>query len=121
MAITLEALREFFENTRRLRSDGRARFDIDGVCRWSFFFVDTDEAKLVTLGLHLEEQGYEGVGLLRPNPEDGHQETLFLRADRVEVHSVDSLHMRNGQLEELAVRFGIAAYDGMDVGAVDGP
>jgi hypothetical protein len=121
MAIELATLKDFFENTRRLRTDGRARFNIDDVCRWSFFFVDSDKVKLVTLAHHLEELGYEIAGLLTPNPGDEDQKTLFLRVDRVEVHSVDSLHERNAQLAEVASRFGIAAYDGMDVGAVDGP
>jgi hypothetical protein len=40
--------------------------------------------------------------------------------DKLEVHSVDSLHERNAQLAVVAARFGVAAYDGMDVGAVDG-
>jgi len=66
------------------------------------------KTKLVTLGRHLEELGYEIVGLLTSNPEDEDQKTLFLRADRVEVHSVDSLHERNAQLGDIALCYGQA-------------
>ena len=121
MTIARNTLQDFFENTRRLRRDGRARFDVDGPCRWSFFFVDSDESKLLELGRHLEELGYEIVGLLMPTPEDEDQETIYLRADRIETHSLDSLYERNAELDKLALRCGVAAYDGMDVGAVDGP
>jgi len=121
MTIALNTLQDFFENTRRLRRDGRVRFDVDGQCKWSFFFVDSDESKLLELGRRLEELGYEIVGLLRPAPEDEDQKTIYLRADRIETHSLDSLHARNAELDKVALRFGVDAYDGMDVGAVDGP
>jgi hypothetical protein len=42
----------------------------------------------------------------------------FLQVDRVETHSVDSLHTRNENLALLAYRFGLT-YDGLDVAPVD--
>jgi hypothetical protein len=119
--ITKDTLQEFFENTRKLRDTGEAPFDIDTVCRWSFFFIDSDKKKLTKLGLHLEDNGYEIIGFLEPSPDDEDQETIFLRADRVEQHSVESLHARNLELYKVAEQFNIQDYDGMDVGAIDSP
>lgn len=119
--ITRETIEDFFANTRRLRDEGRARFNIDSTCRWSFFFVDSDKEKLVNVGMYLEDSGYEVIGFLEPGPEDEDQETIYLRADRVEQHTVDSIMERNSQLYAVAEHFGVHDYDGMDVGAVDGP
>lgn len=119
--ITKEMLQDFFNQTRKLRDEKKVRFDIDAVCRWSYFFVDRDEAKLAKLGRSLERDGYENVGFLEPSPDNDKGETIFLRADRIERHTVESLHAKNLELYELAERFGVESYDGMDVGAVDGP
>ena len=116
--ITREALESFFEDTRQLREDGKAKWDIDDVCRWSFFFVDADREKLLRAARELESQGYENHGLLDPSP-DG-EEAEFLRVDRLERHTVDSLLARNDQLDAFAKQMGLQGYDGMDVGAVDG-
>ena len=91
---------------------------MDRKCRWSYFFVDSDEAKLAALARELQAMGYENHGFLTP---EGEGKGLFLRMDRIEVHTVESLHARNLQLAALAERFGVNAYDGMDVGAIDGP
>jgi hypothetical protein len=119
--ITKETLQGFFENTRKLRVEEKARFDIDGLCRWSFFFVDKNREKLTAVGRYLEDNGYEVVGFLEPTPKDDDQETIYLRTDRVEKHSVESLDERNRELYAVAERFDVQDYDGMDVGAVDGP
>ena len=118
--ITSEQIRDFFDQTRQLKEEGRARFDIDEVCRWSYFFIDTDRKKLTRAGKHLEKQGYEIIGFLEPTPEDDDQETLYLRFDKIERHTPDSLLARNAELYKLAADFGLEDYDGMDVGAVDG-
>ncbi|HQM64929.1 MAG TPA: ribonuclease E inhibitor RraB [Acidobacteriota bacterium] len=119
--ITRETLQDFFENTRNLRDEGRARFDIDGICRWSYFFVDTSREKLARVGAFLDASGYEVVGFLEPDPQNEDQDTLYLRADRIEKHTVDSLHERNQELYTIAEQFNVGDYDGMDVGAPDGP
>ena len=119
--IARDELESFFEDTRRMRDDGRTQWDIDDVCRWSYFFVDPDPEKLLRAGLELERQGYENQGLLDPSPKADEQESQYLRVDRVERHTVDSLLARNDQLDAFAKQRGLEAYDGMDVGAVDGP
>ena len=113
-------IEDLFANTRKLRQEGRAKWDIDGVCRWSFFFVDADRERLVRAGEALERAGYELVGLLEPDENDD-QETIYLRVDCVERHTVDSLMSRNAELYSFAASHGLADYDGMDVGAIDGP
>ena len=119
--ITRETLEEFFNDTRTLTQSGDAQFDIDDVCRWSFFFTDSDPVKLVAVAKQLETDGYEYVGLLEPTPDDDDQETIYLRCDRVEQHTVDSLIQRNSEFYALAAEAGLGSYDGMDVGHVDGP
>ena len=118
--ITRKTILAFFDHTRQLEREGRARFDIDQVCRWSFFFVDADREKLRRAGHFVEQQGYEVVGFLEPTPEDDDQETIYLCFDKVERHSPDSLLARNAELYKIAADFDLD-YDGMDVGAIDGP
>jgi len=119
--ITKDVLIGFFDDTRALRTRGKARFDIDDVCRWSYFFVDEDRAKLFRLADSLKQVGYVNVGLLDPSPNDDDRRTLFLRMDCVERHDVDTLYARVLELYEVARRHGVSAFDGMDVGAVEGP
>jgi hypothetical protein len=44
-----------------------------------------------------------------------------LHVEKAEVHSVDSLHARNGELMAFAQENQLASYDGMDVGPVGAP
>jgi hypothetical protein len=117
--ISRTTLISFFADTRRLRQTGKAHFDVDDICRWSFFFVDPSRSKLEPLAKHLAQLDYELKGFLGPDP-DSDRSVYFLRVDRVERHTVDSLAARNDQFYELASRFGVEDYDGMDVGGVDG-
>jgi hypothetical protein len=118
--ITKETLIAFFDNTRKLNATGKARFDIDHECRWSFFFTDPDRDKLTVAGRYLETIGYDVRGFLDPSPDD-HKKLIFLRFDMIETHTPESLFERNTFLYALAERFELDSYDGMDVGAVDGP
>lgn len=118
--ITREVLEGFFEDTRARWERGATRFNIDEVCRWSFFFVDPDPAKLEPVADYLQAKGYEIKGFLEPDEKDD-EPVWFLRADRVEQHTVESLHVRTLELYATAAEFNVEDYDGMDVGAVDGP
>jgi hypothetical protein len=119
--ISQEMIEDLFVRTRQLRMEGRVAWDIDDVCRWSYFFVDSSKEKLLDAARELERAGYEPIGFLEPEPEDEDQETIFLRVDRVERHTVASLLARNDELYAIAARLGLRDYDGMDSGAVDGP
>jgi hypothetical protein len=117
--ITRDQVESLFEHTRQLRREGRIDWDIDGVCLWTYFFVDSSRARLTRLGEHLLQHGYENAGVLDASPEDEDQETIHLQVDRVEQHTVDSLTARNDELYALARRFKVRDYDGMDNGPVD--
>jgi hypothetical protein len=119
--ITQQQIADFFQSTRQLKRDGRAHYDIDQTCRWSYFLTDTNREKLTLAGRYIEQQGYEVIGFLEPTPEDDDQQTLYLRFDKIERHTPDSLLARNAELYKVAADFKLASYDGMDVGAVDGP
>jgi hypothetical protein len=112
-------IEDLFARTRQLARDGCAGWDIDDVCRWSYFFVDPDPDRLLAAGEALEADGYELVGLL--DDEEEEPESFLLRVDRVEQHTVESLVARNAELYAFAERHGLEGYDGMDVGAVEGP
>lgn len=74
--------------------------------------MDTSRSKLEPLADHLQQLGYETRGYLEPDSESD-REVYFLRVDRVERHTVDSLAARNDEFYELASRFGVESYDGM--------
>jgi Regulator of ribonuclease activity B len=118
--ITRDQLESFFSETRNAFIDGRAKWSIDELCTWSYFFVDHSAKKLAPVAGHLDSLGYEIVGYLEPDPEDVDQ-IYYLRADRIGSHGVDSLLARNAELYAIASQLGVSNYDGMDVGAVDGP
>jgi hypothetical protein len=85
---------------------------------WSYFFIHKDIQMLEVARPLLEMSNYQFVAYLEPSPENDNP-VYYLRVDRVETHSVDSLHARNEELAALAHRLGVT-YDGMDVGPVGG-
>jgi hypothetical protein len=116
--ISRDTLISFFNDTRLLYQEGDAKFDIDDTCLWTFFFVDPSAEKLEPLASYLTTLGYDYKGILPPDPNAAHP-LFFLRVDRAERHTVDSLDSRNVELHGLATRFGVEGYDGMDVGEID--
>ena len=117
--ISLDVLKAFFEETRDFTSQHEANFDIDKVCRWSFFFGGSSEQKLTALGSHLESEGYEPIGFIEADEEDDNPDLIYLRVDMEELHTVDTLHKRNQTLFALVKEFDVEAYEGMDVGPVE--
>jgi len=118
--IALTQLEEFFSETRRTYESGRSTWNIDGECRWSYFFIDTERAKLLPIAEQLALAGYEFVGTLDPDESDENP-VFYLRLDRIEKHSPASLHERNQLLYKIAAQFEVLSYDGFDVGAIEGP
>jgi Regulator of ribonuclease activity B len=112
--IEIEDLEKLFEIVRSNKC-----CDLSQPCLWSYFFTDSNRARLLAVAPELESLGYAVVALLEPTPEDDDQETLFLRFDRVERHTVDSLHQRNCELYAFAEIHGFASYDGMEVGPAE--
>jgi hypothetical protein len=97
----------------------RAKWSIDDVCLWGYFFTDHDAQKLLAAAPILEGMGYRVVGLREPTPEDDDQELLVLHVEKKELHTVDTLDDRNRELTRFAEEFGLESYDGMDVGPVE--
>jgi hypothetical protein len=117
--ITKAMIEAFFEETREFTREGQAKFDIDEPCRWSYYFGDSSEEKLTRLGSYLESEGYEPIGFLEADEEDEDPDTIYLRVDMQELHSVESLHQRNQEFLALVAEYGLASYEGMDVGPLD--
>ena len=114
--ITRNDLEEMFANAR-----ARAKWNIDDVCLWGYFFTDHDRDKLSTAASALEGMGYRVVGFLEPTPDDEDQGLIFLHVEKEELHTVGSLDARNHELYQFAEEFGLESYDGMDVGPIDDP
>ena len=109
--ISLARLEQLFQDMK-----SEAGWNTDGDLLWGYFFVDEDPAKLRRLAETLQDGGYHVVGI---SPEDDGIASR-LHVERVETHTPRSLDRRNQELEALAARFGVEAYDGMDVGPVSG-
>jgi hypothetical protein len=107
--ITLDQLKDMFASMKQ-----DAPFDADGELLWGYFFTDADKKKLRPVADELVQLGFREVALYRTDD----RKTYFLHVERVEKHTPESLHERNTEFYEIAERFGIESYDGMDVGPV---
>ena len=113
--ITKQALEEMFQGMKE-----SAEWDLSGPLLWGYYFTDESPEKLRDAGALLERQGYRVINIYRA--EDGASSRTshwWLHVEKVEQHTVDSLHQRNVGLYAFAAKYGLGAYDGMDVGAVD--
>ena len=108
--ITLDQLKDMFASMKE-----EAPFDADGDLLWGYFFTDADKKKLRPVADELASLGFREVALYRTDD----RKTYFLHVERVEKHTPESLHERNAEFYEIAERFGIESYDGMDVGPVE--
>ena len=114
--ITRDDLQEMFDSAK-----AGAKCNIDDVCLWGYFFTNHDRENLSAAAPVLERMGYRVVGFLEPTPDDDDQTQLFLHVEKEELHTVDSLDVRNQKLYRFADEFGLDSYDGMDVGPIDDP
>jgi hypothetical protein len=92
--------------------------DIDAPLLWGFFFTDPSAKKLQKLAKHLKKDGFRFVDLYVPELDDDEDEYYFLHVERIEHHTVGTLHKRNQEFYALADKFCIRTYDGMDVGQI---
>jgi hypothetical protein len=111
----LEGIKEIFE-TAKIEDN----WDLDGEMLYSYYFVDTDADKLEELGLELEEKGYEFLGIFELGEEDSEEPTgeYLLHIDKVEIHTPDSLAVRNVEFSKLSAEREIDSYDGWEFGEV---
>jgi hypothetical protein len=113
--IELEQLQQMFH--RIVEGPG---WDLSRPMRWGFFFVDSSAERLERAVSIFESRGYRFVAILRQEPDEVVDGVAFcLHVERDEVHTPDSLHARNAQLEDLAEELGLDGYDGMDVGPIE--
>ena len=109
VSIALEQLETMFESMR-----SKSGWDTDTPLLWGYFFTDEDAGKLEPVASFLSQGGYRVVDIYPTD--DG--STTFLHVEKVEQHTPHSLFERNKVFDALAEEFGIASYDGMDVGPV---
>ncbi|KAB7772443.1 hypothetical protein CKY51_00640 [Xanthomonas maliensis] len=110
----MSALKEMFAHIR-----AESDWNLDGPLRWEYFFTDPAQAPLQRLAEQLGSDGYRVIDIFlgERDEDDGDDENAyFLHVDKVERHTLESLQQRNAELDALAARFHVAAYDGMDVG-----
>lgn len=108
--ITLRDLDDMFASMR-----AKTKWDVDGEMLWGYFFTDPDPKKLERLVQPLTSSGYRFVRIYETDDRSTH----FLHVERVEKHTPQTLHARNEELYRLAGEYGLASYDGMDVGPVE--
>ena len=110
--ITKESLDEMFAN---MATD--TPWDLTKPMLWGYFFTGLSNEKLERSAPLLLAQGYRLVDIYLADKEESNEADLWwLHVEKVEIHTVDSLHNRNIELYRFADEQGIDSYDGMDVG-----
>jgi len=100
---------EMFQGIR-----SKTSWNADGDLLWGYFFMDPQQEKLKPLAAALAAAGYR-VASIGPS-QDGR--THVLHVEKVETHTPQSLNERNIEFYRLAEKYGVATYDGMDIGPV---
>jgi hypothetical protein len=108
--ITKEQLQSMFDSMRR-----DAPWKVDGPLLWGYYFTNATPEPLKQAAVQLEALGYRVVDISE-RPSAASSARWWLHVERVETHSVESLLLRNQQLYELAAKWKLSSYDGMDVG-----
>ena len=109
--ITKEEMIELFADMEK-----NAPWDTSKPLLWGYFFADQSKTKLELAQLLLKTKGYQIVGIYDSKPESDTPALWWLHIEKVEKHTVDTLHERNQEFYKFAEEHQIASYDGMDVG-----
>ena len=91
-------------------------WDMTGEMLWGYFFTDDDQGKLHALADRLSSQGYQFVEISEGDESD---DPLTLQVEKIEIHTPDTLFVRNQELAAIAEEMKVGSYDGMDVGSLD--
>lgn len=95
----------------------QTQWDISKNMLWGYFFTNPSRQPLELASRDLAKSGYRVVQIYLSDKKNSNDPDLWwLHVERVEIHSVTSLFKRNAELSALAARYGLASYDGMDVG-----
>jgi hypothetical protein len=109
--ITKEEMVALFDDMKQ-----NAPWDLSKPLLWGYFFADADKAKLETAQALLKAKGYQVVGIYDSKPEGDSPALWWLHIEKVEKHTVDTLHARNQEFYKFAEEQQLESYDGMDVG-----
>lgn len=111
----LEGINELFDAART--EDG---WNLDEEMLFSYYFIDTDVDKLEKLGIKLDDEGFDYIGVYELGEEDSDEPSgeFMLHIDKVEIHTPESLAQRNVEFQKLAEEHGIETYDGWEFGEV---
>lgn len=109
--ITKEEMVELFADMKQ-----NAPWDISKPLLWGYFFADPVKEKLEGAAPLLEAKGYQVVGIFDSNPDSDTPALHWLQIEKVEKHTVDTLHARNQEFYKFADEHQLESYDGMDVG-----
>jgi hypothetical protein len=112
----------------QLRQQG---VDPEQTLMWSYFFTDEKSPARLQLAVpKLEELGYKFVSIFvaepgsEPQVLDGrtyeNPPLYALQVQRLEAHTINSLHSRNQKLHEFSEDNDLFSYDGMSVGTATG-
>lgn len=114
--ITKDSLVEMFANISK-----KTTWDMSGPMLWGYFFTDSSPQKLESVVSELEKGGYRYVEIFQADKESQSEpDVWWLHVEKVEIHSPETLNIRNQQLYEFARKHGLDSYDGMDVGPASG-
>lgn len=112
MAISKAELREMFAIMA-----AESGWDLTKPLLWGYFFTHDEPEPLRQAAMELQRQGYSVVDVNMADKEAPREPDVWvLHVERVECHTVDSLHKRNQVLGLFATAHGLDSYDGMDVG-----
>jgi hypothetical protein len=109
--ITKEEMVELFADMKQ-----NAPWDIAKPLLWGYFFADPTKSKLESAAALLMAKGYKTVGIYDSKPEADTPALWWLHVEKIEKHTVDTLHARNQEFYKFVEEQQIEAYDGMDVG-----
>ena len=107
--ISKNNIEQLFEKMRK------AGWNMEQELAWGYFFKDENKEALKKLADELQQQSYEVIDINQSYPD----EIFWLQIEKIEQHSIDSLHQRNQEFYQLADKMNIHSYDGMDVSPVD--
>jgi hypothetical protein len=108
--ITKEDMVDLFANMKE-----NAPWDITKPLLWGYFFSDQDKARLEAAAPLLAAKGYQVVGIFDSKPDSDTPALWWLHLEKVEKHTVDTLHALNQEFYQFAAANQIETYDGMDV------
>ncbi len=114
--ISKDSLETMFANIRE-----KSKWNMDRDMLWGYFFTDENPKALEKAAEQLKALGYTYVDLYQAEDDEEPLNYYWLHVEKVETHSVDTLHQRNMELYDFADKLKLKSYDGMDVGPVMKP